>query len=92
MSHVKNISQVHFASLECACQMVISMSLNVWRLDKLNGNIIRHDYYQFNVHLPLQFALAISWVFIDFHGFQGNVEYSSNPRKRGEFGLLKTQL
>ena len=34
----------------------------MWRLDKVTGNIIRHDYNQFNVHLPLQFALAVPWI------------------------------
>ena len=34
----------------------------MWRLDKVTGNVIRHDYNQLNVHLPLKFALAVSWV------------------------------
>ena len=64
------------------------------RLDKVIGNIIRHDYNQFNVNLPMQFALTVhgfSLVFIGF-GVPRNVEYLSNPRQRGEFGLFKTQL
>ena len=61
----------------------------MWRLDKLIENIIRHDYNQFNFHLPLQFALAVLWIFNGFDGCHGMLNTAVIHDNAGNLGYSK---
>ena len=61
----------------------------MWRLDKPIESIIRHDYNQFNFHLPLHFALAVSWIFIGFLGFHGMLNTAVIHGKARNLGYSK---